>query len=121
MPRDLPRCLSLLLAGVAGGLIAGPLTRPLSAAAGPSVSNLAVLLESLKGQPMGLYDGVRFVRIEAGDGTRIIVNIKCEQNLWRVARIEPVTGPADFREEPFQPAEGIGRTAWCTAPVRVME
>lgn len=53
--------------------------------------------EALMEPPPGLADqlgcdpGVRFVRINASEGTRITRTITCEQELWRVARIEPGT------------------------------
>ncbi len=111
------RRLPLLLTAIAGCLV----SHPAAAWAAPAGSNLAVLLQAAGGQPLGLYDGVRFVRINASDGTRITVTINCEQELWRVARIEPRTGRADFRDDRFQSAAGIGRSRWCTTPVRTME
>ncbi|MCP9823985.1 hypothetical protein [Synechococcus sp. EJ6-Ellesmere] len=117
MTRLLSRHLPLLLTAIAGCLV----SHPAAAWASPAGSNLAVLLQAAGGQPLGLYDGVRFVRINATDGTRITVTINCEQELWRVARIEPRTGRADFRDDLFQSAAGIGRSRWCTTPVRTME
>ena len=111
------RYLPLVLACIAGGLVSDPT----AAWAAPAGSNLGVLLEAAGGKMLGLYDGVRFVRIDASDGTRITVTINCEQQLWRVARIEPSNGRADFRDDPFQSAAGIGRSSWCTSPVRTME
>ena len=61
------------------------------------------------------------MRINASDGTRIIVTINCEQDLWRVAPIEPRTGRADFRDDRFQSAACIGRSRWRTSSVRAME
>ena len=107
----------LLLTAIVGGLV----SHPPAAWAAPADSNLAVLLQAAGGQPLGLYDGVRFVRIDASDGTRITVTINCEQERWRVARIEPRTGRADFRDDRFESAAGIGRSRWCTTPVRTME
>ena len=104
--------LPLVLTAIAGCLV----SHPAAALAAPAGSNLGVLLQAAGGQPLGLYDGVRFVRINATDGT-----INCEQELWRVARIEPRTGRAAFRDDRFQSAAGIGRSRWCTTPVRTME
>ena len=109
--------LPLVLTAIAGCLV----SHPAAALAAPAGSNLGVLLQAAGGQPLGLYDGVRFVRINATDGTSITVTINCEQELWRVARIEPRTGRADFRDDRFQSAAGIGRSRWCTSPVRTME
>jgi hypothetical protein len=117
MTSLLPRRLPLLLTAIAGCLI----SNPAGAFAAQVGSNLAVLLQAAGGEMLGLYDGVRFVRIDTTDGTRIIVTINCEKELWRVARIEPRTGRADFRDDPFQSAAGIGRSRWCTTAVRTME
>jgi hypothetical protein len=89
------------------------ITCPAASLAVPVGSNLAVLLQALKAEPLGLYDGVRFVRIDTQDGSRITVTINCEQQRWRVARLEPRDGRTDCRDNPFDPFEsapGIGRS-----------
>jgi hypothetical protein len=102
-------------------MTSGLVSIPAAVRAAPVGSNLAVLLQAAGGKMLGLYDGVRFVRINARDGTLITITINCEQELWRVARIEPTSGRADFRDDPFQSAAGISRSSWCTNPVRTME
>ena len=90
----------------------------------PSGSNLAVLLEALGGERLGLYDGLRFVRLQGPDGTQVTVTIRCEREEWRVLRVERRDRPisrADFRYDPFQPAAGIAASRLCTEPVRTME
>ena len=87
----------------------------------PSGSNLAVLLEALGGERLGLYDGLRFVRLQGPDGTRVTVTIQCEQEQWRVLRVERPGHRPDFRDDPFQPAAGIAESRLCTEPVRTME
>ena len=117
MGSPLRRRRGLLLLAVAGGLLS---SAP-AALAAPGASNLAVLLQAMGGRVLGLYDGVRLVRIDRPGGTRIIAAIQCEQQLWRVARIEHGNDRPDFRSDPFEPAPGIGRSSWCTSAVRPLE
>jgi hypothetical protein len=111
--QPLPLVFSLLIGGLT--------VRPAVAQTFLQPSNLAVLLQALRGQPLGLYDGVRFVGINIGEGSRITVTINCEEELWRVVRVESGAGQPDFRDDPFQGAPGIGSSSWCTESVRTME
>jgi len=104
-----------------------PLLQPQPAAANSDRgSTLAVLLDGLDARLTSLYDGVRFVRINAPGGRTLTVTISCERQQWRVLRIDPaLKGASDgrpgFRNESFQPAPGIRASHWCTAPVRIAD
>lgn len=105
--------------------VALPLTQTRSASAAGN-STLAVLLDGLGADLVSLYDGVRFLRIQAPGGRTITLTISCERQQWRVLRLEPGLKEGnrsrpDFREEPFQPAPGIQTSHWCTDPVRVAD
>ena len=104
--------LSITALGLAG-LSAAP--------AAQADSNLAILLQASDARLIGLYDGVRFVQVKTHNGTRVTVTLQCETQRWRVARIEPKNGRADFRDDAFESAPGIGRSNWCTQPVRTLE
>ena len=82
---------------------------------------LAILLRQLDAKPLGLYDGVRLLRINRQGGGSVTVTVSCEREKWRVQNSDNPQGRPSFYDAPFLSAKGISRTWVCTGPSRVLE
>ncbi len=83
---------------------------------------LAVLLKQLNAKPLGLYDGMRLLRVPQADGGSLTISVSCERQLWRVQSSQTPAGrPTFYGNSPFLSATGIERSWVCTAPARVLE
>jgi len=82
---------------------------------------LAILLKQLGAKPLGLYDGVRLLRINKQGGGSLTVTVSCEREQWRIQNSDNPQGRPSFYDAPFLSAKGISRTWVCTEPARVLE
>lgn len=82
---------------------------------------LAILLRQLDAKPLGLYDGVRLLRINKPGGGSLTVSVSCEREQWRVQNSDNPQGRPSFYDAPFLSAKGISRTWVCTGPARVLQ
>ena len=82
---------------------------------------LAILLRQLHAKPLGLYDGVRLLRIDQPGGGSLTLSVSCEREQWRVQNYDKPAGPAVFTDVAFLSAKGIAQTWVCTAPTKVLE
>ena len=82
---------------------------------------LAILLRQLGAKPLGLYDGVRLLRIDKQGGSSLTVTVSCEREQWRIQNSDNTLGRPSFYDAPFLSAKGISRTRVCTGPARVLE
>ncbi|WP_240789184.1 hypothetical protein [Synechococcus sp. BS56D] len=82
---------------------------------------LAILLKQLGAKPLGLYDGVRLLRINKQGGGSLTVTVSCEREQWRIQNSDNPQGRPSFYDAPFLAAKGISRTWVCTGPARVLE
>ena len=82
---------------------------------------LAILLRQLHAKPLGLYDGVRLLRIDQPGGGSLTLSVSCGREQWRVQTFNRPGGPAVFTDVAFLSAKGIAQTWVCTAPTRVLE
>ena len=113
------RRLSLSLALLSAGWMA---SLPVQAQSPRPPQALAVLLKQLKAQPLGLYDGMRLLRIPQSDGGSLTISVSCERQLWRVqSRQTPAGRPTFYGDSPFLSATGIDGSWVCTGPARVLE
>mgnify|MGYP006279470353 CR=1 FL=1 len=83
--------------------------------------SLAILLNLLKAQSLGLYDGMRLFRVKQPDGGTITLTVSCEREQWRLQSSDPMNGQSSFYGSPFLSAKGIGQTWVCADPVRILE
>ena len=80
------------------------------------------MLKQLKAQPLGLYDGMRLLRIPQSDGGSLTISVSCERQLWRVQSSQPPAGrPTFYGDSAFLSATGIDRSWVCMGPARVLE
>ncbi len=93
---------------------------PNQASADPQQA-LAILLKQLDAKPLGLYDGVRLLRINAQGSGSLTMTVSCEREQWRVQSSDNSQGRPSFYDAPFLAAPGISRTWVCTGPARVLE
>ena len=82
---------------------------------------LSILLKQLGAKPLGLYDGVRLLRINKQGGGSLTVTVSCEREQWRIQNSDNPQGRPSFYDAPFLAAKGISRTWVCTGPARVLE
>jgi hypothetical protein len=93
---------------------------PNQASADPQQA-LAILLKQLDAKPLGLYDGVRLLRINTQGSGSLTMTVSCEREQWRVQSSDNSQGRPSFYDAPFLAAPGISRTWVCTGPARVLE
>ena len=94
--------------------------KPNQASAEPQQA-LAILLKQLDAKPLGLYDGVRLLRVNKQGGGSLTVSVSCEREQWRVQSSNNSKGRSNVYDAPFLAAPGINRTWVCTGPARVLE
>ena len=82
---------------------------------------LAILLKQLDAKPLGLYDGVRLLRINKQSGGSVTATVSCDREQWRVQNSDNPQGRPRFYDAPVLAAKGISRTWVCTGPARVLE
>ena len=110
---------------VGGALIVGGVNAITASHAGEAMTEpqqaLAILLRQLDAKPLGLYDGVRLLRINQQGGGSLTVTVSCEREQWRVQNSDNPQGRPGFYDAPFLAAKGISRTWVCTGPARVLQ
>ena len=94
--------------------------KPNQASAEPQQA-LAILLQQLDAKPLGLYDGVRLLRVNKQGSGSLTVSVSCEREQWRVQSSNNSQGRPSFYDAPFLAAPGISSTWVCTGPTRVLE
>ncbi len=77
--------------------------------------------KAMTAEPLGLYDGVRLLRINRQGGGSLTVSVSCEREQWRIQNSDNTQGRPSFYDAPFLSAKGISRTWVCTGPARVLE
>ena len=77
--------------------------------------------KAMAAEPLGLYDGVRLLRINKPGGGSLTVTVSCEREQWRIQNSDNPQGRPSFYDAPFLSAKGISRTWVCTGPARVLE
>ena len=111
---------------VGGALLVGGVNAITASSAGKAMAAepqqaLAILLKQLGAKPLGLYDGVRLLRINKQGGGSLTVTVSCEREQWRIQNSDNPQGRPSFYDAPFLSAKGISRTWVCTGPARVLE
>lgn len=110
---------------VGGALLVGGVNaitaNPAGGARAEPQQALAILLRQLDAKPLGLYDGVRLLRINKQSGGSLTVTVSCEREQWRIQNSDTPQGRPRFYDAPFLAAKGISRTWVCTGPARVLE
>ena len=111
---------------VGGALLLGGVKAITGSSAGKAMAAepqqaLAILLKQLDAKPLGLYDGVRLLRINKPGGGSLTVSVSCEREQWRVQNSDNRQGRPSFYDAPFLAAKGISSTWVCTGPARVLE
>ena len=102
-------------------LIAAITTSTVAASAASADQSVAVLLQQLKAQPLGLYDGMRLFRLPQPAGGFLTISVSCEREQWRVQASDSARGRSRFDDTPFLSANGISRTWVCRSAMRVLE